>query len=385
MKRAYIICQDLNHLAGTELETLITASVFIEKRIANKVIVFSSHKASNKVREYCSSYSFIYKSYPRIFNTYFGQVIQARLKIIFKFLNCDYNPLHFFYWLNVRFRFNTNIAYIITPTYSDYYIPVVKGLKKNVIHIRFTGFEKNYTPTKSRIKDFEKVKVLFVTCSFQKRILQRLSKNINVSIIDVFLWNEEVLINLERQNGRSQRLGMLCRISPEKNIEDGIRLIARLRNEIDVRLVVQGFCSSENYFKQLKDLIEDLDLNAFIDLQAFNLSQNLIPSFLQSIDCLIITSKGEGGPTAGLEAMASGTPVISYDVGAMQERLGKLSDRLIAQDFDDMYMKIHNLYSLIDSDLKLLQKELKERYVIFFSNPTKMERLICALNENACH
>jgi glycosyltransferase involved in cell wall biosynthesis len=49
------------------------------------------------------------------------------------------------------------------------------------------------------------------------------------------------------------------------------------------------------------------------------LSDHEMPDFYQSIDYLLITSHYEGGPMAAIEALASGVPVISPEVGWIPE------------------------------------------------------------------
>lgn len=53
------------------------------------------------------------------------------------------------------------------------------------------------------------------------------------------------------------------------------------------------------------------------------ISNNDMPSFYKNIDIYVCTSSSEGTPMPVLEAMASGVPVISTDVGIVQEAFGK--------------------------------------------------------------
>ena len=64
-----------------------------------------------------------------------------------------------------------------------------------------------------------------------------------------------------------------------------------------------------------------------------NIPPDLVPTMMNASDCLLLTSDREGSPTVIQEAMACGLPVVSVDVGDVQERLrGVKPTRIVSRD-----------------------------------------------------
>jgi teichuronic acid biosynthesis glycosyltransferase TuaC len=61
-------------------------------------------------------------------------------------------------------------------------------------------------------------------------------------------------------------------------------------------------------------------------------SPDLIPTMMNASDCLLLCSDFEGSPTVVLEAIASGLPVVSRDVGDVRERLEGISPSKLVGD-----------------------------------------------------
>src|SRR5579863_4993368 len=58
-----------------------------------------------------------------------------------------------------------------------------------------------------------------------------------------------------------------------------------------------------------------------------------VPGLMNAADCLLVTSDSEGSPTVVQEALACNLPVVSVDVGDVQERLRGVSQaRIVARD-----------------------------------------------------
>ena len=74
---------------------------------------------------------------------------------------------------------------------------------------------------------------------------------------------------------------------------------------------------------------------------------------LNSTDMLLVTSSYEGAPLTILEALATGVPVVSYDVGAIGEYLGK--ECLVA-------LGAHEASRLVETALKHLQMNITPRF-----------------------
>ncbi|MBP5741859.1 MAG: glycosyltransferase, partial [Paludibacteraceae bacterium] len=52
---------------------------------------------------------------------------------------------------------------------------------------------------------------------------------------------------------------------------------------------------------------------------------------LNAVDCMLMTSKSEGSPQIVKEAIATGCPIVSVDVGDVKERISGLENCCIAE------------------------------------------------------
>jgi len=71
---------------------------------------------------------------------------------------------------------------------------------------------------------------------------------------------------------------------------------------------------------KLKDIANKLRISSWV---RFVPPRDDIHFILNSTDMLLVTSSYEGAPLTVLEALATGVPVVSYDVGAIKEYIGK--------------------------------------------------------------
>ncbi len=104
---------------------------------------------------------------------------------------------------------------------------------------------------------------------------------------------------------RPFRIGMVGGLRPEKNIHRGLRVIARLREEVVLDIVGAGPEDAA-----LRESASKLGVSA-----KFFGSVSDPASLYRSWHALLLTSDTEQRPFAVLEAMASGLPVVATDVG----------------------------------------------------------------------
>ena len=115
-------------------------------------------------------------------------------------------------------------------------------------------------------------------------------------------------------------VGSLCRLAPEKGLPWLIDEFAAFRRATphDVRLVVGGTGELEG---ELRDEVAAHGLEGAVELRGY---QDDKAAFLSELDVFVVTSREEGGPISGLEALAADRPVVSTRGGAMPERLESL-------------------------------------------------------------
>jgi len=102
----------------------------------------------------------------------------------------------------------------------------------------------------------------------------------------------------------------------------GVDLLARVFNEItDSRLYIIGTGSLKNSLQKSAKGDNVIFLGRVSDEELFE--------WYSKIECFILPTLGEGMPTAILEAMANGLPIIASDVGAVSTMVNKKNGFLI--------------------------------------------------------
>lgn len=124
--------------------------------------------------------------------------------------------------------------------------------------------------------------------------------------------------NFSRKLSKIKMLGFIGRLSPEKNPF----LAVDIAEKLSIPLLIAG----DGPLK--KDLISYCKYKENITLLGW---QNAI-DFYKKIDCLLLTSKIEGTPNVILEAMASGLPIISTNVGGIPDMLNNTESLLFDED-----------------------------------------------------
>lgn len=111
-------------------------------------------------------------------------------------------------------------------------------------------------------------------------------------------------------------------IEPRKNVGTLIRAYARLKEKgtVEHKLVIGG--SKGWMFEPLFSLIEGLGLSEEIIFPGF-LSPQELPLWYNAADLFVYPSLYEGFGLPPLEAMACGTPVVTSNVSALPEVVGK--------------------------------------------------------------
>jgi glycosyltransferase involved in cell wall biosynthesis len=201
---------------------------------------------------------------------------------------------------------------------------IFSKIKGNIIHIVHSTPDDytrlNIVLEKYLIDRLIVKKTIFVSiCNFVKDELFRI-RNIYSDIViynGVSDFNDNKIINEDLFT-----ILHIASINENKNQEILIESIYRLKNtyKYEKKIVVKfvGTISDNNYYKHLLHLIEEYELR---DTFFFIGSTNDIKSFLNSSDLLVLTSKIEGFPLVILEAFSASLPVISSNVGGINEQI----------------------------------------------------------------
>lgn len=358
---------------GSELETIHTANTFASFDIVNEVHVFVYAGYDIKFTrdiEINSKVKFFRR--PKILDNKYLNKLNKEFK---KFFNLDLLPFDVLYWKLIFFT-KYDRVYIITKTTLNYYLPVIRLYKnkKNIL-VKYTTFF--YDLMEERKREFlSNVRLNIVTSNKQRVFFSENLNLINSDIQEVILFNEDYLLKKQRliKDEKSFDFGILGRFSEEKQFEHAINLIEDLKCEgHEATLIIRGGCDKD-YYNYLVDLVIKKDLGHLITLEFAEVSYDDAYDFFDCFNCFLITSKYEGGPNVGLEVMGYGLPILSYDVGAMRDRLINFPE-FIAENQDDLKKKAISILNYDEHEFIEICAKVKNEYINWYSNNLKFKFL----------
>ncbi|MCM3717692.1 glycosyltransferase family 4 protein [Fictibacillus phosphorivorans] len=119
----------------------------------------------------------------------------------------------------------------------------------------------------------------------------------------------------DKKKSKMFKVGILARVSEEKNHALFVEIANTLRDDSDIEFYVAG---DGPELPVIRERIKDLQLEDKVKVIG-NVKHP--ESFISEMDVLLLTSKREVFPMVVLEAMAVGTPMISIDRGGIKEAI----------------------------------------------------------------
>jgi len=180
--------------------------------------------------------------------------------------------------------------------------------------------------------------------SINKKILTKVIPNVLPVWVDVERFKNAQPNGYfkERHQSSNHIFLMASRLTKEKNIPMAIYAMAELvKRHKDALLVILGEGPEEG---NLKKLVEKLKLSKYVVFE--NWTDDL-PSFYKSADVFLLTSNYEGYGRTIVEALASGTPVISTRVGC--------AGNLIRQKENGMTIPVGDVSMLYGAMLRYIE------------------------------
>ncbi|CAL65541.1 glycosyltransferase [Christiangramia forsetii] len=355
-------------VGGTEIETLTTAQELADSGKFEKIEIFSPYKPElQNFQDLIVDQNINFTTYPEFFKKPGVKKINTFLRRVFKL---KYSFIEDVYWKLQRLK-RFDYIYVLTSPSQKYYFPIFRNFDHAKCLVKYTMIEEQDFEVMKR-EYLSAIKWNIVMSNRHKDLFTTMLDSNNIMVQDIIIANEKRL--LQSKSNRSFTFGLLSRFSREKRIELAITLIYNLTlGGFNPNLIIQGD-GDNNYVLELEKLIEDYGLGNNITLLKRNISPSNTHLFYKNISFFLITSKFETGPLTGLEAMAAGVPVLSFDVGAMKERLGDHTD-LIVNEFDEMVEEAKNLVRLNEEDYLELSDSVRQTYISKCSNLPKIKSL----------
>jgi len=142
---------------------------------------------------------------------------------------------------------------------------------------------------------------------------------------------------------------MISRISPEKNILDGIKIIEKVIKQIpNATLTIVGGGDDKHYIDSIKGYIKTRNLDKNVKMVGFK--KDVVP-YYQSADVMLLTSKAEGFCLSLFESKICGLPLVTYELPNLDAiREGKGMFVVPQNDIEEAAEKIVQILS--NPDLK---------------------------------
>lgn len=141
--------------------------------------------------------------------------------------------------------------------------------------------------------------------------------------------------------------GMLGRTKNTKDLIRAFHNIAKQSNT--VRFKLQGYFENQQEEKKIKDMLQKFDLQYKVTIVPY---EPFDSQFYDDVDVFLNTTGSESFGMNALEAMASGVPVVTYDVPY-------IAGNLVKDSVNGLLVKRHNPRALADSTMSLLKDQVK--------------------------
>ncbi|QTY28144.1 glycosyltransferase [Flavobacterium sp. CS20] len=193
--------------------------------------------------------------------------------------------------------------------------------------------------------------VVLISSDNKLKEISRQNNNPNFRTIKQWIYtNENEFLNLNINSEQQVKFGVISRLDKEKNIQLLLQATKLLDND-NFKVIIYG---NGNEAKSLKSYTSKHKLDDKIIFKGSIHYNNRFKAY-QNIDVFVCTSISEGGPITVLEAMATGMPVISTNVGDVPNRVINDHNGFVLNDNDDdkelsqLMLKYINKPKLVDS------------------------------------
>tara|TARA_Y100000741_G_scaffold278896_1_gene218669 strand:- start:3004 stop:4095 length:1092 start_codon:yes stop_codon:yes gene_type:complete len=158
-------------------------------------------------------------------------------------------------------------------------------------------------------------------------------------------------------------IGTVCRLSKEKKIESLIKVIAKFKNNLNLKIVGDG-----PELENLKKLTTSLNVEKNVIFLG-KIHPNKIKLIIKDFDYFINSSDFEGFPNSVVEAISSGIPVIA------SQSHGGINEIIKNKNFGLIYNN--------DLELEIILKKIIDKKVSFKKNKILFKNHLKTFSENS--
>lgn len=168
-----------------------------------------------------------------------------------------------------------------------------------------------------------------------------------------------------KKHKKTCNVGILARLSPEKNHALFLRIANEFKNVDQVIFHIAGDGPERS---SVEKMVDELQLHHKVKIHG-NLTSPY--EFIRTMDILLLTSHREVFPMVVIEAMATGTPIVSVDVGGIKEAIfNHKTGILISTHSEKDFVK----------KISLLLDDEKLRHVLVVTARKKVEQSFSVFN-----
>lgn len=375
MKKSLLIATPyLNNIGGTEIETVTTAVYLYDTKEFDKVSIFTPNAINiDLFKTLINNRPIHFFNYPKPLSS---PILKLLDRLFYK-LKFKSSFTAFIYWKYKSLSFSN--LYVLAYPKSVYFFSILKGFsKRKNITAKITLWHFKAL-SKAHVPYYQKFNSIIVFNKNQSDFWKKEYKLKNLLVSDIIIPNEDNLLKIKAVNFNAidvLHFGYLGRISEEKNIEDMMRLIAYLSKKTtqQIKLIIQG-SGNIKYVETLKKLSKSLKVQNKVSINNKVINPANTHLFYEKIHVFLVTSSHEGGPITALEAASAGRMILSYNVGAMQDRFNTLP-LIINNTFVELCQSALTLIKLKNENKNNLILDLRKLYKSTLSNESKGKQLL---------
>lgn len=160
---------------------------------------------------------------------------------------------------------------------------------------------------------------------------------------DTFIKNKKIVIptgtSIKKKSNKNLKkkifsIGTSCNVNPDKNILFLLKVAKILKDEnfkVNFKIAGNIYSSQRNYYKFLKKKIKEYELN---NVEFLGFKKN-IHNFLKNLDLYCCFSKSESSPLSVWEAMCTGLPIITTNVGDLNYHINQSKFGYLVENYNE--------------------------------------------------